>query len=111
MSHFRYLYALTFILYGLQHRAQLNGKVVETGSKGDTIVIPGAVVFWDKTTIASATDQNGNFSIPMSAQSDRLGVKALGFDDRYTVIKDSTKSVLLILKKGLDLSEVEVVYY
>ncbi len=111
MSVLKYLLGLALVLHGLQLSAQLNGKVVEIDAKGDTVVIPGAIVFWDKTTTASATDENGNFSISTTPQSQKLGVKAIGFEDRFSTIKDSTKFVLLILKKGVDLSEVEVVYY
>src|SRR4051812_9215085 len=107
MTLIRYLVALAVILHGISLHAQLKGKVVESGAKGDTSVVPGAVVLWNNTSDASTSDENGSFSIPMSSQSSKLVVKAIGFEDLSVEIKDSTKFVLLILKKGVDLSEIE----
>jgi outer membrane receptor for ferrienterochelin and colicins len=92
-------------------KAQVNGKIVEISEKADTTVVPGAVVVWEGSSIAATTDGNGNFTLPTSSKTNKLEIQAVGYKDRKIVVKDSTKFLLLVLKSGVDLTEVEILYY
>ncbi|SDE34353.1 Outer membrane receptor proteins, mostly Fe transport [Dyadobacter soli] len=69
--------------------------------------ITGANVYWAGTTQAAATDENGRFSIPRSAQSVLLVVSFVGF--RNDTIKIGQESELqVVLQNDQTLDEVTV---
>ena len=69
--------------------------------------ITGANVYWSGTTQATATDENGRFSIPRSAQSALLVVSFVGF--RNDTIKIGQESELqVVLQNDQTLDEVVV---
>ncbi len=111
MLYIRYLVALTGILSSICLSAQISGKVVEIGKNKDTTVVPGATIVWDKTTLATVSNENGDFSLPVSNLTDKLVIQLTGYVSRTVTVKDTTKHILLVLKSGVDLNEVEVVYY
>jgi len=91
--------------------AQIKGKVVELSQKGDTTVLPGVVVVWNKTAIAATSDESGNFSLPVSHETDQLILSAVGYASDTITVRDTSRFMLLVLKSGISLNEVEVVYY
>ncbi len=107
----RYLLALICIVSSTCFKAQIKGKVVEIGQKNDTTVVPGVTLVWDKTAIAATTDKNGDFAIQPSLQSNKLIINAIGYKSDTLVVTDVNKFLLLVLKNGLDLQEIEIVYY
>jgi len=90
--------------------SQVKGKIAERSENGDTLGLPGATVFWENTSNAAITDARGNFTLTSSPSSDVLIIQALGFEQKKTTIRDTTKSILLLLKAGKELEEVDVVY-
>ncbi len=111
MRHTRYLIALAGILMSICLTAQIQGKIVEISKKSDTTVVPGVVIVWDKTAIAGTTDENGNFTIPSSTETNKLLIKAVGYENQTVTVTDTSKFLLLVLKNGVDLNEVEVLYF
>jgi outer membrane receptor for ferrienterochelin and colicins len=111
MRKIRYLIALLSILNGICLKAQVRGKVVEISKNADTSVVTGVIVVWDKTSIAVNTDQNGNFNLRTSAQTNKLRIQAVGYENQTVAVNDTTKFLLLVLKSGVNLNEVEIVYY
>lgn len=107
----RYLLALLSIVNVLCVKAQIKGKVVEIGQKKDTTVVPGVTLVWDKTAIATTTDKNGNFKLITSPQTDRLIINAIGYKSDTLSVTDTSKYLLIVLKNGVELREVEIVYY
>lgn len=107
----RYLLALLCIVNITCIKAQIKGKVVEIGQKKDTTVVPGVTLVWDKTAIATTTDKNGDFSIKPSTESNKLIINAIGYKSDTLIVNNSNKFLLLVLKNGLDLQEIEIVYY
>lgn len=107
----RYLLALFSIVNILCVKAQIKGKVVEIGQKKDTTVVPGVTLVWDKTSIATTTDKNGNFKLNISPQTDRLIINAIGYKSDTVSVTDTSKYLLLVLKNGVELQEVQIVYY
>lgn len=111
MKHTRYLLAIAGMLLVLCASAQVRGRVVEISPKADTTVVPGAILVWDRTALATTTDNKGNFSIPASAETNRLLMSAPGYKTDTIMVRDTGKFLLLVLKSGVALQEVEVVYY
>jgi outer membrane receptor for ferrienterochelin and colicins len=107
----RCLFAFAGILSALCLHAQVKGKIVEISKGNDTTVVPGVVVVWDKTTIAATTDENGNFSIPTSSETNKLLVRTTGYENQILSVDDTGKFLMLVLKSGLDLKEIEIVYF
>lgn len=65
--------------------------------------ITGANVYWSGTTQATATDENGRFSIPRSAQSALLVVSFVGFrNDTIKIGQESDLQVVLQSDQTLD---------
>ena len=90
--------------------AQLKGRVLEINSKNDTTAVIGVVLFWKNTQIASTTNENGQFSIITSSATNQLIVKALGYNTDTISVSDTSKFITLILKSGIELSEVQIIY-
>lgn len=107
----RYSLACAGILSALALHAQIKGKVVEISKNRDTTVVPGVVVVWDKTSLAATTDENGNFTIPVSSETNKLLVTATGYENKTIAVTDTGRFLLLVLKSGVDLNEIEIVYY
>ncbi len=90
--------------------AQVRGKIFEF-SESDTLNIPGAVIYWDSTNIASTTGPDGTFTIRTTAKTNKLIIKAVGYQNKFAVISDTSRFVLLPLQSDARVQEVEVVYY
>jgi len=73
--------------------------------------VPGVLLVWNKTSIAVSTDENGNFSLPISPETNRLVITAIGYKRDTLDITDTTKFLLIALRKGIELKEIQVVYY
>lgn len=111
MLHIRYLVALAGILSSLCVKAQVKGKVVELSNGKDTTVVPGVTLVWDKSTVAAVTNVNGDFSIQTISGTNKLLVQLTGYQNQVINVTDTSKFLLLVLKSGVNLNEVEVVYY
>ncbi len=106
---------LLLVLFGLilslHNFAQVKGKIVEVSENTKELLgLPGVTVFWLNTSIGVTTDVNGFFSIPSTAETNRLIITAVGYKSDTLVIKDTTKFLSIRLKGGVELNEVEVVY-
>src|SRR4051812_15325189 len=83
-----FLYTIGLLLLVCSSFSQIKGKVIEISIKPDTSVIPGVLLFWDKTPIAVSTDANGNFEIKSSPLSNRLVIKAVGYENDTITVTD-----------------------
>lgn len=111
MKNIRYLLAFISIVNILCIKAQVKGKVVEVSPKNDTTVVPGVTLVWNKTSIATTTDKNGDFKIKPSSETDQLIINAIGYKSDTIIVSDASKFLLLVLKSGVDLQEIQIVYY
>ena len=111
MKNIRYLLAFFSIVNILCIKAQVNGKVVEVSQKNDTTVVPGVTLVWNKTSIATTTDKNGDFKIKPSSETKQLIISAIGYKSDTLTVSDDNKFLLLVLKNGVDLQEIQIVYY
>jgi len=111
MKNIRYVYVLTGIVHLLYVKAQITGKVVEITSKKDTIAVPGVILRWESSLIAATSDTSGHFTLPADLETNTLIINAISYKNDTVVVTDRNKFLFLILKNGVNLSEVEVVYY
>lgn len=107
----RYLIACAGILSALCGRAQIKGKLVEISKKGDTTVVPGVIIAWEGSAFSATSDENGNFSIATATETSQLRVQAVGYENQILTVSDPTKFLLLVLKSGVELNEIEIVYF
>ena len=105
---------IAFVLIGLccvfNSFSQLKGRVLEISSNSDTISVPGVILLWSHSSINTTTNENGFFNIKNSTLSKTLLIKATGYQSDSVSINDTTKFITLILKNGVELNQVDVVY-
>lgn len=102
--------ALIGIVSAFQGMSQVKGRILELGPKKDTTAVPGVILLWENTSINTVTNENGVFILKTSPETNRLVIRATGYDPDTLLIKDTTKFVTLVLKSGIDLHEVDIVY-
>lgn len=99
------------LLFPVLLKAQIKGKIIEISLNGDTSVVPGVVVFWDRTSVSATSDKNGDFKISSTSKTNKLLLKMIGYTNDTVIVKNPDKFLLIKLKSGVDLNEIEVVYY
>ncbi|MCF8275150.1 MAG: TonB-dependent receptor [Flavobacteriales bacterium] len=86
----------------------MNGHVHEEGENGHSPLI-GASVFWLGTTIGTATDVNGEFTIENpKALPAKLVVSFVGYQSDTILVKNAKKEIEIHLQQSVQLSEVTV---
>ena len=90
--------------------SQIRGRVIELNSNGDTASVPGVILLWSHSSINTTTNEHGLFSIKTTTRSNVLLIKATSYKSDSVTISDTTKFITLILKNGVELSQVDVVY-
>ena len=86
----------------------LSGHVHEEGESGHEPLI-GASVFWLGTTIGSATDANGEFSIKVPSQFPaKLVVSFVGYTSDTLQVKNAKKEIEILLSQSIQLGTVTV---
>ncbi|MES2515310.1 MAG: carboxypeptidase-like regulatory domain-containing protein [Bacteroidota bacterium] len=103
--------SLIGIFCAMQVFSQIKGRVLEINSGKDTSVVPGVILFWSHTSLSTTTDENGAFSISPTPETNLLVIRATGYEADTLIIKDTTQFISVILKNGINLKEVDVVYY
>ncbi len=106
----RLLFSLTGIVYALLGFSQIRGRVLEIGTKKDTSTVPGVILFWENTSVNTVTNESGVFTLKTTSETNKLVIRATGYDADTIFIKDTTKFITLVLKSGINLNEVDVVY-
>lgn len=104
------LLALFGLVCAFHSVAQIKGRILEIGTKKDTTAIPGVILFWENTSVNSVTNENGVFILKTVPETNKLVIRATGYDADTLVIKDTTKFIKLVLKSGIHLNEVDIVY-
>ena len=104
-----FLLALLQALIIFNVRGQtVRGTVQEKGETESTSLI-GASVFWLGTTIGTATDPNGEFSIATpEALPAKLVASFVGYESDTILVKSDKKTIKVLLKPCVQLSEVTV---
>lgn len=105
-----YLVMLAGLFAASFSHAQVSGKIIEISKESDTTVVPGVVLNWENSSINTTSDENGNFSIDLSPDTKKLNVQAIGYEKQSLEIKETDKFLLIRLKSGVNLNEVEIVY-
>ena len=86
---------------------QIKGKVLEIAKKGEAIPIIGANVYWEGTTIGTATDLSGRYSIQEAPSFPAtLNVSFVGYTlDRKEIVDNE---YVFYMKPSIELKEVKV---
>jgi outer membrane receptor for ferrienterochelin and colicins len=90
--------------------SQIHGRVIELNSNGDTASVPGVILLWSHSSINTTTNVQCLFSIKTTPLSSVLLIKATSYKSDSVTISDTTKFITLILKNGVELGQVDVVY-
>jgi len=85
-----YISLLAFLLSSsLANTKDLKGKVYGIDANQEKAELAGVTVFWMNTSIGTFADNNGNFTIPITNESDKLVFSMTGYaKDTITVSKD-----------------------
>ncbi|MCC6371074.1 MAG: carboxypeptidase-like regulatory domain-containing protein [Bacteroidia bacterium] len=102
---------LVAMLQAQSVNAQLKGKIIEIAANGDTTSVPGVIVFWHNSSTPSTSDANGDFKIKIVKGFNRLVVNAIGYQSDTITVESPSQFMLITLKIGVNLKEIEVVYY
>lgn len=98
--------AYCFFLIGVAYGQPVNsktiyGKIVDI----DQIAIPDATIKEPIKNNSVKSDINGEFSIAIESQSERLIINHLGYNDNEISISDSLKTYIVILERSSELLE------
>lgn len=104
------LFALLGLVCAFYGFGQVKGRVLEISSSKDTTFVPGVIVFWSNTSINTTSNENGFFKLNSSTETNQLVIRATGYNADTITVTDSTKFISIILKNGIELKEVDVVY-
>jgi outer membrane receptor for ferrienterochelin and colicin len=87
----------------------IKGKVVENQSSGEQAPLAGASIFWKNTSIGTAANMDGNFTIDEINESKTLVVQFVGYKTKEVNINEFKDQELLIqLDPNIELNEVIV---
>ena len=111
MRSIKFIVTSLIIFLSTQANSQINGKVIEVSKTKDTTVVVGAIISWSNTSNSAITNELGDFKLINSTSSKVLIIQAIGFETRKISVSDTNKFLLLIMKPGLVLDEIELVYY
>ncbi len=92
------LFCLLFIS-NLSFSQILRGKVFDEKNNS----LPGANIYFDGTTIATTTDENGNFSLNYGAKINSiLAISYIGYQTQYTKDYNPDTELIVILKESMN---------
>ena len=98
---------MLFATINLKAQDQIKGKVLEISNNGEVIPIIGANVYWEGTTIGTATDLSGRYSIQEAPSFPAtLSVSFVGYTLDGKEIIDN--EYLFYMKPSIELKEVKV---
>jgi outer membrane receptor for ferrienterochelin and colicin len=100
----RHIFLLLLLVTSGVH-AQVRGTV--TDKEGTPL--SGANVLWINTTVGAITTGDGRFSIDKPVGAQQLVVRFIGYENDTIQVTDKDTVLDIILREGLELSEVQVV--
>ncbi len=106
----RLFYLIILLLFANSIDAQnISGKVVGTDDKGKKEALPGANVYWLKTTIGTTTNMDGKFLLANSDTAPaQLIISMMGYLSDTISITQPNQVIDVVLKNSVSLTAVEV---
>lgn len=101
----KYIFSIFFLLISFALQAQVEGIVQD--DMGEPV--PGANVFWLGTTNGVTTSGDGSFSIVKPANSNKLIISFIGFENDTIQVDSKNQKLDIMLRAGVELGEVNVV--
>ncbi len=104
---------LILLLFSFQISAQtISGyvKVLNEGNNSESKYefLPGANVYWFKTTEGTKTNSKGYFTVDKNSTTNKLIISYIGFKNDTIDIKSEQNNIEVILQKGYQLEEVKI---
>lgn len=87
---------------------QVYGRIL-VEENGETVPLPGVNIYWRDGKTVVATDEDGRFSLPRTADAQELIASYVGYYSDTIALADQT-NIELVLTAGTNLIEVDVVY-
>jgi len=103
----KYLLYLLLIPITSFSQEKLEGVILETNTKNETIGIAGANVFWLNTPVGTITDLDGSFTIPYKKEYSQLIISYVGYRTDTLTIKNLKNIHHTLVPKG-DLDEIVI---
>lgn len=103
----KFLLFCFFILASASFSQTIRGKVLDENKSP----LPGANVYFDGTTIATITDENGVFALNSGSKINSiLAISFIGYQTQYTKTFDAATELIIVLKESVNtLKEVVIV--
>lgn len=113
----QYILLIILLIFGHQSYSQVNrtdmvhGQVLEDSSSGNTDGEPliSANIHWLNSSVGTVTDENGQFEIAKSSNSNQLVISYTGYQSD-TVNVDNNEPITIRLKSAVTLDEIKVTY-
>lgn len=104
------LFLLSFsgnVLAQHDNHDHIKGKVVETTPDGEELPLIGASVYWLGTSIGTATDADGQFSLESQERKNKLVISYVGYEND-TIDARNGEAIKVVLKLSGELDAVTV---
>jgi outer membrane receptor for ferrienterochelin and colicins len=87
----------------------IKGKIIEKPASGEIIPLAGASIFWKNTTIGTAANSDGVFSLNSSTKSNTLVIQFVGYETKEIVLEQiNPKEIIVELVPNIALNEVVI---
>ena len=108
MKKISFLIIIIICFWGKIQAQNIQGTVSEYSNSGKQEPLLGASVQWAGTSVGATTDANGNFSIPLVENNNRLVVRYVGYNPDTLTIKQGDNNIKIVLTNSIELSGVTV---
>ena len=99
------LTGLLILLLSFPAFAQVRGVVTDT--KGEPLI--GVNVYWAGTGIGAASNEQGEFNVPQTSQTNRLVFSGVSFNNDTITVSNPDELISVRLNEIIELSEVSIV--
>ncbi|MBN2595181.1 MAG: TonB-dependent receptor [Marinifilaceae bacterium] len=87
----------------------IKGKIIEKPVSGEIIPLAGASIFWKNTTIGTAANADGIFTLNSSTKSKTLVIQFVGYETKEITLEQiGTKEIIVELIPNIALNEVVI---
>ena len=102
----RILVFVVALLGGIATLSAQNIKGVVRDAKGEALI--GVSIFWEGTTIGTATDVDGSYELYRVKDHNRLVAAYIGYVDSVVEVAKDAKEVDFVLSDGVGIEEVVI---
>ena len=108
MKKISFLIILIVLFVGSMQSQNIQGTVSEYNSSQKLEPVLGATVQWEGTTIGASTNANGQFTIPIVGNNNRLVIRYVGYHPDTLTIKKGDNNIKIVLSNAVELKGVTI---